>query len=142
MPLNKFHVTGKIIILENNSAKIPCKILLVEDEPISIKVISLIFNELNCELTPATCGNEALELFNKNTYDIILMDIGLPDLDGLEVTKRIRLTNQAIPIIVLSAHSSQFYKQQALLAGSNDFMVKPVSKEDCKLLINKYFMAN
>lgn len=126
---------------------IDCKpsILLVEDQEISRKVVILILSDLNCEVTAARSGQEALELFNHNSYDIVLIDIGLPDISGLKVAEEIRNTKNAkanVPIAVISAYSSSKYIEKANLIGLNDFIIKPICKENLEQLINKHIYSN
>ncbi|MDB6096959.1 MAG: GacS/BarA family sensor protein [Francisellaceae bacterium] len=121
------------------------RVLLVEDQEISRKVINLILSDMSCVTTSACSGQEALELFWQNDYDIILLDIGLPDFNGLEVAKIIRSSNNPkaqIPIAIISAYSSEKYTVEATDLGLNDFMVKPVIKEECERLIMKYFPSH
>lgn len=83
-------------------------ILIVEDQPLAAKVARLVVERLNCAVDVAETGNDALRYVADKHYDLIFMDVGLPDISGLDVTKRIRAQewklNQHIPIIALTAH--------------------------------------
>lgn len=117
------------------------KILVVEDDPISQRVAQLMLEANRYEVDIAATGEEALALFLKNHYALVLMDYGLPDLTGVEITRVMRETEQAkgghTPIIALTAHS-EFAKQACLEAGMDDFTTKPINFDTFKRLINNW----
>ena len=101
------------------------KILIVEDE---LKVATfikkgLLTQNLNSEI--ASTGQEAIHLFNNNHYDLVILDIGLPDISGLEVCDDIRKINCKVPILMLTAMGSLNDKLSGFEVGTNDYMVKP-----------------
>ncbi len=101
------------------------KILIVEDEP---KVATFINKGLltqNIFGEIAFTGLEAISMFNKNHYDLVILDIGLPDMSGLDVCEHIRKSNNRIPIIMLTAMGSLSDKLSGFEVGTNDYMVKP-----------------
>lgn len=119
----------------------PISILVVEDNHIVRKISVTILEKLLCRVDAAECGQEALDFVKNNTYDMILMDIGLPDISGLDVTKYIRTeegANKNAPIVVLTAHSDETHYMMSKAAGATDFYVKPFSEELGKSLISKY----
>lgn len=102
-------------------------ILLVDDNLINIKVTSLLLKEYGYNhIDVAINGQQALDLF-QNDFDIILLDIGLPDISGLDVCHimRERLNGKKLPIIVLTAHGD-LIKQECLDAGADAFLAKPI----------------
>lgn len=113
------------------------RILLVEDNNFNQLLIEKILSQYNCHLDMASNGNEAITLVNKYTYDIILMDIEMPGMDGFETTKFIRtnidMSNFKTPIIALSARVLTGEIAKCKEAGMNDFISKPI---DIKLLFN------
>lgn len=120
-------------------------ILLVEDHPLVRKISIVILENLNCIVDSVTTGIEAINFCNQQNYDIILMDIGLPDMNGLSVISRIRknsLLNKNTPIIALTAHSDKEYIQQSFVMGANDFLVKPLNYELGKTILHKYANEN
>lgn len=132
--------------LENTNNNIP-RLLLVEDEPMVQIVASALFQILNCQLDIAETGEQALLKFQRNTYDLILMDIGLPDMDGYTVTKKIRLLVQqkqseqkdrAVPIVAFTAHAKDDVENQCLLAGMNEVVSKPLSQAKARELLERY----
>lgn len=119
------------------------KILMVEDLKVAQKVAKLMLtNDLDCNVDIAETGAQALDLAHKNNYDLILMDLGLPDIDGLTVTETIRKNEYQpdVPIIALTAHGGEDCKLRCMEAGMNDFIVKPIRVEDGSRLIDKYII--
>lgn len=101
------------------------RILIVEDE---VKVATFINKGLQTQeflSEIAFSGVEALELFTKTHFDLIILDIGLPDMSGLDLCKQIRKHNERIPILMLTAMGSLTDKLSGFEVGTNDYMVKP-----------------
>ena len=101
------------------------KILIVEDE---FKVATFIKKGLltqNMQSEIASTGMEAIESFNKIHYDLVILDIGLPDMSGLDVCSEIRKINSRVPILMLTAMGSLIDKLSGFEVGTNDYMVKP-----------------
>ncbi|NLF44156.1 MAG: response regulator, partial [Bacteroidales bacterium] len=116
------------------------KILLVEDKFVNQKVISLMLKSLGHEVTLAANGKIALELFVPDTFDLILMDIQMPVMDGITATKQLRLNYSNLPPIVgLSANAFEGDREKYLAQGMDEYLTKPVQKEDLNLLINSMF---
>ena len=107
-------------------------ILLVEDVKIAQIVAISTLKDLNCNIDVAENGLCALQLVCEKYYDIILMDLGLPDMDGFEITENIRKSqgkNCLTQIFALTSHLSDDYKQQAQKVGMTGFMKKPLTVE-------------
>jgi len=117
------------------------KILIVEDNYIARKVAGLVLKSFNCEIEFANSGKEAILLVQENHYDLLFMDIGLPDIDGFMVTKEIttRLKdNLKLPIIALTAHGDDAFKKECSEVGMVDYIVKPLTKENCRVIFDTY----
>lgn len=117
------------------------KVLVVEDHDIAQKVEVRILTGIGCLVDAASDGNAALELLNQNNYDLVFMDIGLPDMDGLALAETIRHSenqNKAVPIIALTAYADEGYKNRATWVGMNDFIVKPLTAENSQKAIKKF----
>jgi CheY-like chemotaxis protein len=115
------------------------KILIVEDDDIATIYLTEIVEKLSREVLYATSGLSGIEQFkNHDDIDLILMDIKLPDLNGYEVTKQIRLNNQKVIIIAQTAYAMSSDRIRAIDAGCNDYVSKPVSQEKLLKTINKY----
>lgn len=106
------------------------KILVVEDDNLAAKAATIFLGKCNCVVDVAPDGNTALKMVNENSYDLIFMDVGLPDISGIEVTKRIRLlewnTDKPMPIIALTAHVESEDKHRCIEAGMNAVLSKPM----------------
>ena len=115
-------------------------ILLCEDNELNQKLITTIFEKTNHTIHIANNGVEALELLKNKDFDIILMDLQMPKMDGYETTTIIRNElHLTIPIIALTANSLIYEKERCMNMGMNDYLSKPFSKKDLFELLNKYF---
>lgn len=101
------------------------KLLLVEDEEILSKVIGKGLKKCGYAVDHAYDGEEALELFEINSYNLIILDLNIPKIDGIEVLKTIRKTNKDINVIILSARCDVEQKIEGLDSGANDYLTKP-----------------
>ncbi len=118
-------------------------ILIVEDVALAQKLAKLILEELGHTVHIAETGEKGVDFFKDNHYDFVFMDIGLPGIDGLEATRRIRQTeNQAdsgrVPIVALTANYDESKKSVCLDAGMDDFMTKPLTKEKAQEVITRF----
>jgi two-component system KDP operon response regulator KdpE len=104
----------------------PLTILVIEDEPQMRRFLRGSLATDDCKLVEATTGAEGLSSARAHPPDIVLLDLGLPDMDGLEVTRRLREWSR-VPIIVLSARGQEQDKVAALDAGADDYLTKPFS---------------
>ena len=113
------------------------KILVAEDNDSNYILMSYILKKYY-EYDRAKTGEEAVEKMKNGNFDIILMDIKMPVMDGLTATKEIRKFNPDIPIIALTANAFDSDRTLANEAGCNDFLSKPVSSESCLKAIKKF----
>lgn len=115
---------------ENFKADRPLKILLVEDDVVGQKVAARILGRMGHDVSKAENGLEALTLLAENKYDLILMDIQMPKLDGVETTRRIRAAEERngghVPIIALTAHAISGDRERFLAAGMDEYIAKPI----------------
>ena len=115
------------------------KILIAEDDEPSSMLISLTVEGLSREIITARTGTEAVNICrNNHDLDIILMDIQMPEMNGYEATRQIRQFNKDVVIIAQSAYALSHDKQKAIEAGCNDYISKPILKDDLLLLIQKH----
>ena len=116
-------------------------ILVAEDDDSNFKLIKAIIGK-KCDILWAKNGEEMLNLYREHTQDAhaILMDIKMPEMDGLEATRIIRKVSQEIPIIALTAFAFDDDRVKALEAGCNDYLTKPLSAPLLKETIAKYLV--
>lgn len=113
------------------------KILVAEDNDSNFILMTYILKKYYA-YERARNGKEAVELVGKNAYDMVLMDIKMPVMDGLEATKAIKENNPDIPIIALTANAFDSDRQLALEVGCDDFLTKPISSTKCLETIEKF----
>jgi CheY-like chemotaxis protein len=105
------------------------KILLTEDSPVNQQVALLILSKAGHEVAIAGDGLEALAALERDSYDLVLMDMQMPNMDGIEATRRIRALEgevAQIPIIAMTANAMPEDKERCLRAGMNDYVAKPI----------------
>ena len=116
------------------------KILVVEDNEKNMYLISFILKKKGYEVIEATTGEQGVELAIRDKPDLILMDIQLTDMDGLEATKRIRGSeaDHEIPIIALTSHAMVGDRERALAAGCTGYIEKPIDPETFMAEVEKF----
>lgn len=121
------------------------KILIVDDDKQIINLIDFYLKNEGYDILKAYNGNEALCLVENNDIDLIILDIMMPELDGMEVCRRVRMTKD-IPIIILSAKSSEIDKVVGLSTGADDYVIKPFSTVELiarvKAQLRRYIYLN
>lgn len=101
--------------------------LVVEDNADLAKLVQLHLHDINLETDIANNGQTALDMFSTRQYDMLVLDIMLPELNGLEVCKRIRKIDRQIPILMLTAKAEEIDKVVGLEIGADDYLTKPFS---------------
>jgi CheY-like chemotaxis protein len=118
----------------------PLNILLVEDKVVIQKVASLLLTEMGHNVTLAANGKDALEIFSENTFDIILMDIQMPVMDGITATRKFREKFKNLPPIV--GHSANVFegdREKYMALGMDEYLTKPLNSKNFSQLIEKVF---
>ncbi len=126
---------------EAGKASLSKQILLVEDHPVNQKLATVLLNRLGYEVELAVNGLEAVKAAAEKTYAVILMDMQMPEMDGLEATRAIRAstgTNQNSPIIGLTANAMQADLDACRAAGMNDVLTKPIDRNLMALCMNHW----
>ncbi len=106
------------------------KILVAEDNDSNFILMSYILKKYY-QFERAKNGQEAVEMVDKGQFDIVLMDLKMPIMDGLEATRAIKEKHPDLPIVALTANAFDSDRQAATDAGCDDFLAKPVSSEAC-----------
>ena len=137
-------VQTSLSVKEVIETDVMARILIVEDNQIAAKAMQSTITRLysHCACDRAENGEQAIKMAKENQYDFILMDIGLPDIDGIEVTKQIRALNNSrakVPIVALTGHGSDWERrEEALAAGMQDVYSKPLITSALESLMQNY----
>ena len=117
------------------------QVLIVEDEGVVALDLQSSLEGLGYEVPVVVpSGQEALEEAERTRPDLVLMDIRMPKMDGLEATRQIRLFNKDVIIIAQTAYALNSDRQMAIDSGCNDYISKPIDKDELQGLIRKYFI--
>ena len=115
------------------------KILVVEDDPISAQLLQIMLKKVSSNILYAENGQEAVDLFMHNRdISLILMDISLPVMSGAEAVEQIRQIDRQVPIIAQTAYGLEGDRQKYLALGCNDYLKKPILKNELVRLVKKY----
>jgi CheY-like chemotaxis protein len=125
--------------LPNLAAKYPLCILLAEDNPINQQLALIILTKMGYNPILAVNGKEVLHHLHKAPFDLILMDIQMPEMDGLEATRLIRKSNGHQPVIIaMTANATRQDRDECLAEGMNDYLSKPVDLEELTYVLKKW----
>ncbi len=117
-------------------------VLVVEDEEDNFQYLNIVLTKMGIYVERAINGKDAIKrLKQKHNFSFVLMDIKLPDISGIEVTKEIRKFNTQTPIIAQSAYLVSGYKDSYLNDGFNDYLMKPIKKESIQSIVSKYVIS-
>jgi CheY-like chemotaxis protein len=119
------------------------KILIAEDEETNYLFVEAILEDTKAELIWAKNGKDAIEKFSQvSGVDLILMDIKMPEMDGLTATKHIRQMDRNVPIIAQTAYAMSEDKNKCISAGCTDYLTKPINHRLLLATIDKYFSTS
>jgi CheY-like chemotaxis protein len=129
LPPDSPYLNAKLAIA--TAEKSSLRILVAEDNPVNQKLAIFMFKKLACSIDIANNGVEVLDKLNHKVYDVIFMDMQMPEMDGVEATQRIRLNCDPQPwIIAMTAHAVGEARETCLQAGMNDYISKPIRIEE------------
>lgn len=119
------------------------RVLLAEDNATNQKLALAILKKLGLQADAVTTGQAALQALHRVPYDLVLMDIQIPEMDGLEATRQLRdpasaVLDPKIPVIAMTAHAMQGDRQMCLDAGMNDYLAKPLQPQKLRSLLHQY----
>ena len=114
------------------------KILIVDDAEDNRTLIQLYLERLGFDSDSASTGRQAVGLALHNPYDLILMDVQMPEMDGFEAVSELRSQNYAGPIVALTAHTMKGDRERCLEGGFDDYLGKPIDRELLKKSLNKF----
>lgn len=115
------------------------RVLLVEDNMINTKIAQKIMSQWDVIVDTAENGQVGVDKYHANPYDVILMDLSMPVMDGYDATVAIRQTDKLIPIIALTASASFGYLDRALQIGINEYIIKPFNPKELNMKLRKYY---
>ena len=130
--------------LENQPSRKGALILLAEDQPVNQQVGCICCGILGYEVEVVNNGREAVDASAKKTYDLILMDCHMPEMDGFEATKAIRIREQSaaephrLPIIALTADVQKGISEQCLASGMDSYLSKPFNKQQLQRALHQW----
>ncbi|MEI7892955.1 MAG: ATP-binding protein, partial [Myxococcales bacterium] len=119
------------------------RILLAEDDKTNQLVASFMLRHLGCHVQVASDGVEALTALASSDFDLVLMDVQMPELDGLAATRQLRDlggTNGRIPVIALTAHAMQGFREQCMEAGMDDYLCKPIDRKALAQCLERWLL--
>ena len=112
--------------------RLDCRVLVAEDSDLNQRLIRGILTKAGAEVTLAETGQQVIDLalaaMQEEPFDVILMDMDMPDLDGFEATRRLRDYGYRLPIIAFTAHAMSEYRDRCRAAGCDDFATKPIDR--------------
>ena len=121
------------------------RLLLVEDNPISQNLETKILKEVGYDVEPVSSGIEAIEAVKTGTFNLVLMDVEMTDMDGITATRKIRELSgpySKIPIIAVTAHSSMKDRERCLSSGMDDYIAKPINIHFLKITIDQWLNSS
>ncbi len=107
------------------NATAPIRMLLVDDEEHFVDVVSKRLTRRGLDVTTATSGGEALRLLRGHVFDVMVLDLKMEDLSGLDVLKMVRIMTPELPVIMLTGHGSEQAAQEGVTLGASDYLMKP-----------------
>ncbi len=118
------------------------KALIVEDNPINMELVLEILTSYGISADEAVNGEEAVAMVEKETYDLVLMDIELPGMDGVDATKIIKSRHKNLPVLALTSYAMKGDRERFLAAGFDDYIAKPIDVNCFFEVINKLMHIN
>jgi DNA-binding NtrC family response regulator len=110
--------------------KIPVKILIVDDEKDFVEMFSLRLTRQGEKVSTAYSGQDALDLLEKTAIDVVILDIRMPGMDGIETLKKIKASHPLVEVILLTGHGSTETAVEGMKEGAFDYLMKPADFED------------
>ena len=141
--LNKL-VSKRIPVAEKKIPEFKNKILLAEDDPSGQKLMKHLLNRMGYDVDLAGTGKQVLSFLENNHYDLVLMDMEMPEMDGFTATREIRKKEayKDLTIVALTAHAMKEHRDKTLRAGCTDYLSKPVNRIKLEKLLQKYLQTD
>lgn len=138
-----FCAWGVNVSAENENAGQKISTLIVEDNETNQRLLVLMLEHLGCTVKAVGNGKEALAVLSESNFDLVFLDVQMPEMDGFEAARRIRDTsssvlNHQVPLLAITAHVSLDYQQRCYESGMNDFIAKPIRMNDLTKAVSKW----
>jgi hypothetical protein len=117
------------------------RVLVAEDNYINQRLMEKIFISKGWECVLVDDGRRVVEEVKNSNFDVVLMDISMPEMDGYEATRAIREFNKVVPIIAITANAISGFREKCIISGMNDYIAKPFRKDELFAVIEKYLPA-
>ena len=117
--------------------KIPTRILLVDDEVDFVEMLSLRLNEVGERVTPAYSGRESLEILEQKNIDVVILDIRMPGMDGIETLREIKKRFPLVEVMMLTGHGTTETAVEGMKLGAFDYLMKPADFDELLLKLEK-----
>ena len=116
------------------------RILIIDDNPVNLRLVSLILQNENHEIDHAADAEQALELLERVIPELVLVDIALPGMDGLSLTRKLKADSRfkSVPVVALTAFAMKDDEEKAYLAGCDDFVTKPIDTRQFPIQVAKW----
>lgn len=114
------------------------KVLIVEDDPGHQRILELYLNRAGCTCKCCFDGKTALQIVDENPFDLIFIDIHIPEMDGIAVATRLREQSIKVPLIAVTAMTIESLKRNALKVGFNEFLQKPFSEGQIAKIVEQF----
>ena len=116
------------------------RVLIVDDNLTNLKLLTCLLAPEQCEVSTATSAQGALELLEASPPDLLLLDLQLPDMDGLELTRRLRAhpVLAKLPIVAVTAYAMKGDEDKARAAGVDSYVTKPIAKDEFRRIVSKF----
>jgi len=126
--------TGAARSASTPALRTDARVLVAEDHPVNAEIVCALLGECGCRVTVARNGREAVAAYQSGAFDLVFMDIQMPEMDGIEATQRIRAIERdsghdRVPIVALTANALRDDRSAAMVAGMDDYLTKPVTGE-------------
>ena len=123
------------------SRRLSGNVLIAEDTPALQLLIRRMLEGRGLTVSLASNGEEAIELHRQGHFDLILMDMQMPVLDGIEACKQIRQSDNGVPVVAMTANVMQKHRERFIEAGCDDFLAKPIDRQELERMLEKYIPA-
>jgi two-component system cell cycle response regulator DivK len=116
------------------------RVLIVDDNVTNLKLITCLLATESCDIVTATSAEHALELMRANRPDLLLLDLQLPEMDGLELTRILRADPHlsSVPIVAVTAYAMKGDEEKARAAGVDSYVTKPIAKDEFRRVVSTF----